>query len=246
VSTNRVLGSLWPNDSDGNAWGDAKMGFPPVLKQKGFELVDLGRFQSPADDFSSYLYEFKKRGVEIVTGVVPPPDFANFWSQAGQQGFKPKIVTVAKACEFPAAIAAFGKRAEGLSVEVWWSPVYPFRSGLIGYSAAELARAYTRVTGRPWSMPLPFKLALFEAALDVLKRSEGPGRLASIRDAIRSTDLDTSVGHINFQHGPVPNVCKTPLTGGQWQRQGKSLELVVVENSQAPEIPVQGRLLPMA
>ena len=44
VSTNKVIGGLFPNDSDGNAWGDAKLGFPPVLKEKGFELVDLGRY----------------------------------------------------------------------------------------------------------------------------------------------------------------------------------------------------------
>ena len=30
-----------------------------------------------------------------------PPDFATFWSQAAQQGFKPKIVTIGKALLFP-------------------------------------------------------------------------------------------------------------------------------------------------
>ena len=109
----KTVGALWPNDSDGNAWGDPKIGFPPVLAQKGFKLVDKGRYQSPSDDFSAYIAEFKKQGVDIVTGVMPPPDFANFWNQAGQQGLKPKIVTCGKATEFPAAIAAFGDRALG-------------------------------------------------------------------------------------------------------------------------------------
>lgn len=240
-STNKVVGSLWPNDSDGNAWGDPKMGFPPVLAQKGFKLADKGRYQSPSDDFSAYIAEFKKNNVEIVTGVIPPPDFANFWSQAGQQGFRPKIVTVGKATEFPAAIQAFGDRAAGLTVEVWWSPAYPFRSSLTGQSSAELAAAYTKASGRPWTMPLGFKHSLFEVAIDALKRA-ADRKPESIRNAIRETALNTIVGPVDFRKGPVPNVSKTPLVGGQWKKRGKGLELLVVENGQATMVPLQAKL----
>ncbi len=245
IPTSKTVVALWPNDPDGNAWGDAKMGFPPVLAKKGFKLVDKGRYQSPADDFSSYIIDFKGKGVDIVTGVVPPPDFANFWSQAGQQGLKPKIVTAAKASEFPAAIAAFGDRAENLSVEVWWSPAYPFHSGMTGQSSAELAKAYTEATGRPWTMPLAFKHALFEVALDGLRRSDGPGNPEALRDALKATNYASVVGRVDFATGPVPNVSKTPLSSGQWQRRGKGLELVVVENSQAPMVPLQAKLKPI-
>ena len=245
IPTSKTVGALWPNDSDGNAWGDGKMGFPPVLQKKGFKLIDKGRYQSPSDNFSTYLNEFKKSGVDIVTGVVPPPDFANFWSQSGQQGFRPKIVTVAKASEFPAAIEAFGDRAAGLSVEVWWSPAHPFRSSLTGQSSAQLAADYTRESGRQWTMPLAFKHALFEVAVDALKRAEGRSP-AAIRDAIRQSNLATMVGPVNFRTGPVPNVSKTPLVAGQWKRRGKALDLVIVENSQAPMIAVQDRLAAIA
>ncbi|CDM23331.1 putative ABC transporter substrate-binding protein [Castellaniella defragrans 65Phen] len=244
IPTRKTVGSLWPNDSDGNAWGDAKMGFPPVLAQKGFELVDQGRYQTPSDNFSAYINAFKSAQVDIVTGVVPPPDFANFWAQSGQQDFRPRIVTVAKACEFPAAIESFGARAEGLSVEVWWSPAHPFASSLTGQSSAELAQAFTAYSGRPWTMPLGFKHSLFEVAVDVFKRAAERSPEA-IRDAIRTTRLDTVVGPIDFASGPVPNVCKTPLVGGQWQRGTQGLDLRIVENSQAGNIAVQGRLEPI-
>ena len=237
-----MIGTLWPNDSDGNAFGDPKMGFPPLLKEKGFELVDLGRYQSPSDDFSAYINEFKKQGVEIISGVIPPPDFGTFWSQAGQQGFNPMICTMAKATEFPAAIAPFGDRADGLTVEVWWSPTHPFVSGLTGQTSAELAAEYEAKTGRQWTMPLGFKHSLFEVAIDALKRSEGPGRLESIRDAIASTNYNSIVGPVNFQTGPVPNISKTPLVSGQWRKQGDRLELEIVENSQAPMIAKQAEL----
>ncbi|WP_424192412.1 ABC transporter substrate-binding protein [Ampullimonas aquatilis] len=244
LATSKVIGALWPNDEDGNAWGDGKLGFPPVLAAKGFKVIDRGRFQSPINDFSSFISEFKKSNVEIITGVVPPPDFANLWNQAGQQGFRPKIVTVAKATEFPAAIAAFGGRAEGLTVELMWSPAHPFNSSLTGQSSRQLASAYTAATGKPWIVTLGFKHSLFEVAIDALKRA-GEKSPESIRDAVASTMLNTVVGTINFKGGPVPNVAKTPLVSGQWQKRGNGLELVVVENSLAPMIPRQAELEPI-
>jgi branched-chain amino acid transport system substrate-binding protein len=244
LSTNKVMGALWPNDEDGNAWGDPKIGFPPVLAQKGFKLVDRGRFQSPMNNFSTFISEFKKEQVEIVSGVLPPPDFANFWNQAGQQGFRPKIVCVPKATEFPAAVAAFGDRAEGLTVEVWWSPAHPFSSSLTGQTSRQLADAYTAATGRPWNMTLGFKQSLFEVAIDALKRATDRSPEA-IRDAIALTNLNTVVGPINFKKGPVPNIAKTPLVVGQWKRSKKGLELMVVDNTLAPNIPKQAALEPM-
>ena len=244
IPTNKVVGGLVPNDEDGNAWGDAKIGFPPVLAAKGFKLVDRGRYQSPANDFSSFINEFKKNNVEIVVGVIPPPDFANFWNQAGQMGFKPKIVTVAKATEFPAAVQAFGDRAEGLTVEVWWSPSHPFKSSLTGQTAKQIADDFTAATGKQWTMPVGFKHSLFEVAIDVLKRASAKTPEA-IRDAIKTTNLTTTVGPINFQTGPVPNVSKTPLVAGQWRKSGKGLELVIVENSQAKNIATQSKLMPI-
>jgi len=244
LKTDRVVGALWPNDPDGNAWGDAKMGFPAVAKAKNLTFVDTGRFPLPADTFAAQIIEFEKRGVEIVTGVLPPPDFGNFWAQAAQQGFKPKIVTVGKATEFPAAVNAFGDRSNGLSVEVWWSPTHPFKSSLTGQSCAQLAAAYTQATGRQWSMPLGFKHSLFEVAVDAFIRAGGKGNKA-LRDAIKTTKLATIVGTVDFATGPVPNVSKTPLVGGQWQKQGKGFELIIVENSLAKMVPLGGELKPI-
>ena len=39
LPTNRVVGALWPNDPDGNAWGDAKVGFPSVAAAKKFKFI---------------------------------------------------------------------------------------------------------------------------------------------------------------------------------------------------------------
>ncbi|MGB0664351.1 MAG: ABC transporter substrate-binding protein [Pontibacterium sp.] len=244
TDTNLKIGALWPNDEDGNAWGNAQHGFPPTLAKKGFQVVDRGRFQSPINDFSSFISAFKEQEVDIVTGVIPPPDFANFWNQAGQMGFEPKIVTVAKATEFPQSIAAFGDRAEGLTVEMMWSPAFPFDSSITGQSARQLSQDYVAATGMPWTVTLGIKHSLFEVALDVIKRA-GSKDPEVIRDAIASTNVTTIAGPVNFRHGPVPNVGKTPLVSGQWQKRGGKMELVVVENSQAPMIPLEAELQPI-
>jgi branched-chain amino acid transport system substrate-binding protein len=44
----------------------------------------------------------------------------------------------------------------------------------------------------------------------------------------------------------VKNVTKTPLVAGQWQRNGDHLDLVVTTNGPAPQIPVGGKLRPLA
>lgn len=238
VNTNKVVGALWPNDPDGNAWGDPELGFPPVMEDLGYGLVDTGRFQSMTDDFSAQISAFKNAGVEIVTGVTIPPDFTTFWSQAAQQGFHPKVVNVAKASEFPQAMAALGDRADGLSVEVWWSPHHPFASGFTGQSSAELAKQYEAESGNPWTMPLGFKHSLFEVAVDALRRTEDPTDPDSIAAAIAATSYDSVVGKVDFSAGPVPNIAKTPLVGGQWRLQDGKPVLEIVENASHADIPL--------
>lgn len=242
VATNKVVGALWPNDPDGNAWGHPERGFPATMAERGYELVDTGRFQSMTDDFSAQISAFKSAGVEIVTGVMIPPDFTSFWTQSAQQGFAPKVVNVAKASEFPQAMAALGARADGLSVEVWWSPHHPFNSGLTGQTSAELAAEYEAATGRPWTMPLGFKHSLFEVALDALTQTEDPTDPDANAAAIRATSYDSVVGRVDFQTGPVPNISKTPLVGGQWRLDGDRPVLDIVENAAFPDIPLTAEL----
>ena len=246
LDTNKVVGALWPNDSDGNAWGDKKLGFPPVLASKGFKLIDTGRYQQLNNDFSAQISAFKKAKVEIVSGVMIPPDFTTFWTQAAQQGFKPKAVTVGKALLFPAAIEALGDRGTGLSSEVWWTPSHPFRSSLTGDSAGQLSAAYEKNTGKQWTQPIGFRHALFEVAANVLGRTKDVNSPKSIVQAIADTKLDTIVGRVHWGGKPVKNVSKTPLVGGQWVRGSKhKYDLQVVNNKTATNIPVKGVMKPI-
>ena len=247
VPTSKKVGALWPNDGDGRAWGDPERGFAPALKKLGFETVDPGFFKTLLDDFSAQITAFKNAKVEIVTGVLIPPDFTNFWTQARQQGFKPKAVTVGKALLFPRSVEALGPIGDGLSTEIWWSPSHPFKSSLTGVSSGDLAAAYTGATRKQWTQPMGFIHALFEVAFDALSRSGKPGDRDALREAIKATNKNTIVGNISWAKGPVGNVAKTPLVGGQWGK-GKQFpyDLSIISNKRAPSIPTAGTLRVMA
>ncbi|TXL82044.1 ABC transporter substrate-binding protein [Vineibacter terrae] len=243
VPTNKSVGGLFPNDGDGNAWGDKERGFPPVLGKLGYKLTDPGRFQNLNDNFSAQISAFKAANVEVVTGVVIPPDLTTFWNQAQQQGFKPKAVSIGKALLFPVVLEGLGNAGHNLSTEVWWTPHHPFKSSLTGARAQQLADGYTQASKKQWTQPIGFVHALFEVAVDVMKRSKGAGERASVLDAAAKTRLDTIVGPIAWGAGPVKNVAKTPLVGGQWRRGGTfKYDLVITDNQTAPNIPIAGKM----
>jgi branched-chain amino acid transport system substrate-binding protein len=215
VPTNKVIGALWPNDNDGQAFSKI---FTALAEKKGYKVVDPGRFDLPTGNYNAQISAFKAGNVEIVSGVLPPPEFTAFSSAAAQQNFQPKVVSVSKATEFPAAVEPLGERARGLSVEVWWSPTHPYKSGLTGQTSQQLADGYEAASGKQWSMPLGFRHSLFEVALDALKRTKDINQPASIRDALASTDYASIVGPINFKKGPFPNTCGTPLVIGHGRK----------------------------
>ncbi|HEY3209818.1 MAG TPA: ABC transporter substrate-binding protein [Actinomycetota bacterium] len=244
IPTNKKVGAVFPNDGDGQAWGDAKLGFPSFFGPKGYTIVDPGRYQNGTQDFSAQISKFKSQGVEILTGVPIPPDFTNFWKQASQQGLVPKVASVGKALLFPSSVEALGSIGEGMSTEYWWGPTHPFSSSLTGESAKQLADAYTTSTSKQWTQPIGFVHALFEVAADVLKRTADVTPNAII-DAVKSTNLQTIVGPIQWTGSRSPNVAKTKLVGGQWKKGSQfPFELVVVSNNALPGAPVAGQLEP--
>ena len=252
LDTNKVVGGLFPNDADGNAWGDPNVGVGPGFAAGGYSLTDPGRYQNLTDDFSAQISAFKGTGAQIVTGVVIPPDFTTFWNQAKQQGFAPKAATVAKAILFPQSVEALGEAGHNLSSEVWWSASHPFKSSLTGQSCGDLAADFTVKTSRPWTQPIGFIHSLFEVATNVMGRVSEVTDADAVAAAIAATRLDTMVGRIEWNGAGLPpfaarDICKTQLVGGQWRRRADGgFDLVVVDNLTAPNIPLGGKMEALA
>jgi len=240
---------LCADDPDGNALADPATGFPAAATAAGYQIVDPGRFQTPSVDFSDIIGQFVDGGVEIVCGVATASDFVTFWTQAKQRGFNPKLVTVTKAVTFSSAVEALGDTGDGLASEVWWTPGHPFNSSLTGETSQQLSDDYEALTGKQWTVSTGFVHALFEVCLDVVSRA-GSTEKQAIADAAAKTSLDTIVGPIAYGQDNHPkNVGPTSLVGGQWQKQTGGtfpFELLVVNNTQSPEIPINGELMPLA
>ncbi len=247
VERNEQAAALWPNDPDGNAWGDPAQGFAPVVAKGGYDIVDPGFYPNGTQDFSAQIARFKAADADILLGVPIPPDFTTFWQQAKQQGWTPKVATVGKALLFPSAVEALGELGHNVSTEVWWSPQHPYTSSLTGQSAAELATAFEQSTGSQWTQPLGIVHALFEVMAATLEEA-GSLEGQAVVDALAGLEVDTVAGTVDWTSGPVPNVAKTPLVGGQWRQTPGGehpYELTIVTNAQAPEIPTAGQVEPL-
>jgi branched-chain amino acid transport system substrate-binding protein len=246
VATNRTAAALWPNDTDGLAWGNPAVGLPPAVARRGYTIVDPGNYVAGVPDFSAQIRAFRAASAEVLLGVPGPADFAAFWRQAAQDGYRPRIATIGKGIQFPATVEEIGPAALNLATEVGWSPSHPFTSSLTGQSAADLAAAYTAATGRQWSQPIGFAHALFEVAAAAFATARSAEDRRGVADAIAGMRLETVVGPLDFTTGPVRGVAKTPLVGGQWRRGTTTpYELVIVSNTRHPEIPAGGAVAPL-
>ena len=111
-----------------------------------------------------------------------------------------------------------------------------------------MADAYEAATKKQWTQPIGFVHALFEVAVDVLKRTRRVGDAKATVRAIAATNLDTVVGRCSWDGKGVPpfaakNVAKTPLVGGQWRlKDGNKYDIVITDNQTAPNIPVGGKM----
>jgi len=235
LESNKKVGLLLPRNADGEVWGDDKIGLPPAMRAAGFEVIAPSKFEIRSNDFSSQINAFKEAGCDILGGLVFPADLRTATIQMAQQGYHPKIMTVAAGLLFPSAVEAMGELGAGMSTEVWWTPAFPYKSTLTGDTSAQLAAKWESATGKQWTQPLGYSHAMWEIIVDTLKRSADPMDRGAIRDALKSTDLDTIVGKISWSNGPHANVAKTPILGGQWRKGTKwPYDLQIVETKLYP------------
>ena len=241
LPTNKKVACLWPNDPDGTATADAKTGMPPALIAAGYTVVNPGLFTQGTEDFSSVINKFKAEGCECLVGTWTPPDFANFWKQAVQQGFNPKATAIARAILVRPDMDAVGDIANGLCLEVWWEKSWPFTSSLTGLTCQGIVDAWVAANpGKPYTPALGLTGGGgFDMVTDVIKRTANLDDPASYVEAIKATDLKSILGPIKFD-APFANSALSPLVGGQWIGKTGAWERLIVDNSHYPSIPKTG------
>lgn len=246
LETNKKVGGLWPNDADGIAVSGAVKG---IFGAKDYSVTDPGRFDLPATSYATQIASFRAENVDIVQAIMPPPAFTLFWTQCAQQGYQPKAVIAGKSSEYPASINPLGDKAVGISVPVWWTPDFPYKSSLSGQSSKEMAQAYEDTEKRQWTAGIGSRYAMMEVIMDTLSRTTNIDDPDSVRDALAATKLDTLCGPIDFTSGTVPNTSRMGVVHVQWDHSKEGYEfpynMVIVDNTFHPDIPVERAPFPI-
>jgi branched-chain amino acid transport system substrate-binding protein len=239
AATNHVIGGLWPNDVDGAGF---QKYITKAAQGHGWKVVPSGGYTDGTSDFASIIAKFKSGNAEILHAVPIPPDFITFWRQAHQNGFVPKVASISKALLFPSAATALGPLVTNVMSPLWWTPQFPYQSSLDGTTASAFAASYKTSTGNEWTQPMGFNYAIFEIAVAALKASGDPTDAAAVASALGKLKGTAITGDYDFTSGPVPNVSQIPELLAQWRPASGSYELVVIDNSLLPAVPVAGSL----
>ncbi|MGA4992617.1 ABC transporter substrate-binding protein [Nonomuraea bangladeshensis] len=238
---NKNVAALWPNDTDANAF---RQGLGPMITKAGYEVVDGGAYQNGVTDFSSQIAKFKSSEAELFTCTPIPPDFQTFWKQARQQGFKPKLATVAKVMLFPSEAEALGQLASNIATDFWWSPAHPYTSTLDGKTAQQLAEDFA-ATGKQWTQALGSVYSLFEIAVQAFKNAGDPKDRDDVADKLRTMKINCMSGDLDFTAGPKPGIALQHPVGGQWRKGTKfPWDVAIVDNTPNKAVPIGGDLLP--
>jgi branched-chain amino acid transport system substrate-binding protein len=244
---NHKVAAAFPNDSDGNAF---RAVFPQVLKPMGWTLDMSTAYPDGLTNYTSMITQFKNNGDDFFTNVPLPPDFATMWTQSLQQGFKPKLATVAKVLLFPTDAYAMGSKVYNVATDAWWVPELPWHSSLSGQTCSELGTAFTAAgLGQP-NQNIS-NMTLFEIAYAALTSVNNPHDKAELAAALYQVKLPEAVAgpvdytSTNTKTNPAPGVAITPPVGIQWQK-GTTypLEYKVVDNTLQPNAKINGDLLP--
>ncbi len=241
---NHLVAAAFPNDSDGNAF---RAVFPLVAKSAGYNFVLSSPYTDGLTNYSSMISQFKSSGADFFTNVPLPPDFATMWKQSIQQGFKPKLATVAKVLLFPPDAYAMGASVNNVATDTWWVPSLPWHSSFTGQTCQQLADAYTAAgNGQPNANISNY--TLFEIAYKAFTSVNDPHNKAEVAAALHQVVIpDAVAGPMDFTSAknPAPGVVITPPVGIQWQTGGKyPLTAYVVDNTLLPQATITGDLQP--
>ena len=242
-----IVAAAFPNDSDGNAFRAA---FPPILKGAGYNMSLSTPYTDGLTNYTSMISQFKSAGADFFTNAPEPPDFATMWTQSLQQGFKPKLATVAKVLLFPTDAYAMGSKAYNIATDAWWVPELPWHSSLTGETCPNLADAFTAAgLGQPNANISNY--TLFEIAYQAFTSVNNPHDHEEVAAALYKVKLPEAIAgpidytSTNTKTNPAPGVAITPPVGVQWQKGTKyPLESVVVDNTLLPVAKITGDLLP--
>jgi len=219
--------------------------FPPIVEAAGYTLDMSSAYPDGTTNYSSMISAFKADKADFFTNVPLPPDFATMWKQSIQQGFRPKLATVAKVLLFPTDAYAMGSEVYNVATDTWWVPTLPWVSSFTGETCQQMANEFETATGGQWNANIS-NYSMFEVAYKALTSVTDPHDKAEVAAALHNVNMHALAGPLDFASGgPAPGVAITPPAGVQWQKGTKyPLEMQIVDNTLLPQAKITADLLP--
>lgn len=254
TKANNVYGGMFPNDPDGTAFRNA---FPPTMAAisgNKYKFVDGGPYTDLSTNYTTMIEKFKTAKVDFFVNCPLPPDFNTFWKQASQQGFNPKLATVAKVMLFPTDVYALGALSNNIATDAWFTPYSPYKSSLTGQTANAFAALYQKKTGQQWVQSMGSTYSLFEVAIQALKKVRNPHNRKDLANALHHVRYTGMSGPLNFaaSSNPAPGIGIIKPVGIQWKRGSKETvghkkwkwSPYVVDHTLNKHVPLTGTLEP--
>ena len=240
------VGGLFPNDGDGNAWGDpsrlpagARQGRLQAARSRPLFRHD-GQFLGPDRRVQERRLRHRHRRRH--------PARLDHLPEAGEAaGLRAEGRDHRQGAPVPGGDRRLGDaRRTTSSCEVWWAPSIPFKSSLTG--ADPPSRWPTPTRPRPSGNGRSLSASPTRCSRWPTTSSSAPGTGAARRDPRcrrRDQHRDHRRPHQVGRSGPFKNVSTTPLVGGQWRNaKGGPFkhDLVIVSNPTKYDIPVAGKM----
>jgi len=242
LHTDKVVAAAFPNDPDGDAFRQV---FPPIVAGAGYTFDMSTAYPDGTTNYTSMITQFKNDKADFFTNVPEPPDFTAMWKQSLQQGFRPKLATVAKVLLFPPDAYAMGSEVYNVATDTWWVPTLPWTSSFTGENCQQFANQFEADGLGQWNANIS-NYSLFEVAHAAFSTVSDPHDKLEVANAIHNVNIHALAGPLDFASGgPAPGVAITPPAGVQWQKGTKyPLELQIVDNSLLPDAKITADLLP--
>ena len=227
------MACLWPNDTDANAF---RAGFKDPMATGGAQERRRDGYQDGISGLQRADQHVQEGPTPTFSPVRPYPRLpSTFWKQAAQQGYKPKLATVAKVMLFPSEAEALGTLSNNIATDLWWSPSHPYKSSLTGDTAKQLADKFAASTGKQWTQALGSVYSLFEIAAEVMRAVADPHDHKAVALELNKLSYEGMSGPLDFAAGPEPGIAMQKIVGGQWRPGTKfPWDIVVVDNSTFP------------
>ena len=149
VETNKIVGALWPNDGDGNAWSSPRSASRRPSSRPATRSSTRVDTRTGTQDFSAQITPSRRPASRSSPVCRSRPTSRPSGSRRPSRISTPRSRRSARRCSSRPRSTPLATSAKGLSTEVWWSPSHPFKSSLTGASAKELADGYTAATTQP-------------------------------------------------------------------------------------------------